>query len=109
MHDRSRAALAALLLVLAPAALLAQERQSDRTFTLNERVPSGHWIRVRNVNGEITVSASSSDRVEITGTKRWRRGDPKDVRIESRKSSDGSILVCVYWTENATCSENSGL
>ena len=52
-------------------------------FTLNERVPAGQWIRVRNVNGDLRVRPSTSDRVEITATKTWRRGDPKDVRIES--------------------------
>jgi hypothetical protein len=106
MSSRSRAALAAIALLLAPAALSAQERQSERAFTLSERVPAGKWLRVRNVSGEVHVRASSSDRVEITATKNWRRGDPKSVRIESRKSSDGSILVCAFWTENATCSEN---
>jgi hypothetical protein len=93
MSHRSRAALAAVALLLAPAALSAQERQSERAFTLSERVPAGQWLRVRNVSGEVHVRPSSSDRVEI-------------VRIESRKSSDGSILVCAFWTENATCSES---
>jgi hypothetical protein len=54
----------------------------------------------------VHVRASTSDRVEIVATKSWRRGDPRLVRIESRKSPDGSILVCAFWTENATCSEN---
>jgi ribosomal 30S subunit maturation factor RimM len=105
MQLRSRAALAALLLTLASVAPLAAQG-SERAFTLSERVPAGQWIRVRNVTGEVRVTASSTDRVEITATKHWRRGDPKAVRIESRKSSDGSILVCAFWTENATCSEN---
>ncbi len=97
--------LAAVLLL--PATLAAQDRQTERdAFTLNERVPAGEWIRVRNVNGSIRVRSSASDRVEITATKTWRRGDPKDVRIESKKSADGSILVCAYWTENTTCTEN---
>jgi DUF4097 and DUF4098 domain-containing protein YvlB len=107
MHSRPRAALAALLLFVAPSALVAQDRQSERAFTLNERIPSGEWIRVRNVNGAIRVSASSSDRVEITATKSWRRGDPQAVRIESRKTGNGGILVCVFYTENTTCTENS--
>ena len=94
-------------LLMAPAELVAQDRQTDNNaFTLNERVPAGQWIRVRNVNGELRVRPSSSDRVEITATKTWRRGDPKDVRIQSYKSGDGSILVCAFWTENATCDEN---
>jgi hypothetical protein len=98
--------LTALLVV--PAALHAQDRQSQRdAFTMSERVPEGQWIRVRNVSGDVRVRSSSSDKVEISATKTWRRGDPKDVRIEMRKSSDGSILVCAFWTENATCTENS--
>jgi hypothetical protein len=106
MALRSPAARAALLLVLAPAVLGAQDRQSERAFTLNERVPNGQWLRVRNVVGEVRVRPASGDRVEIVATKSWRRGDPKLVRIESRKSTDGSILVCAFWTENATCDEN---
>jgi hypothetical protein len=106
MSRRSPVALAALLIALLPAALTAQDRQSERTWTLNEQVPAGKWLRVRNVSGEVRVRASTSDRVEIVATKSWRRGDPKLVRIESRKSPDGSLLVCAFWTENATCSEN---
>jgi ribosomal 30S subunit maturation factor RimM len=106
MIRHARAASAAFLLLLVPAALHAQERQSERAFTLNERVPAGQWLRVRNVIGEVRVTPSTSDRVEIVATKSWRRGNPKMVRIESTKSSDGSILVCAYWQENATCDEN---
>jgi DUF4097 and DUF4098 domain-containing protein YvlB len=102
------AALTALLVAAAaPVSLGAQARQTDRDFTLSERVPEGQWIRVRNVNGDIRVRASSTDKVEVVATKSWRRGDPKDVRIETKKSSDGSILICAFWTENASCSETS--
>lgn len=98
---------AALVALVAPAALSAQSRQTERdAFTLSERVPQGQWIRVRNLNGEMRVRASTSDKVEISATKSWRRGDPKDVRIESKKSSDGSILVCAIWTDDTVCTEN---
>jgi len=106
MPRRSWAAFAALLLAAVPAALSAQDRQSERPWTLNEQVPAGKWLRVRDVNGAVHVSASASGRVEIVATKSWRRGDPKSVRIESRKAPDGSILVCALWTENATCTES---
>jgi hypothetical protein len=105
MHLLRRISLTTLLLV--PATLAAQDRQSDRTWTLSERVPAGQWIRVRNLNGGLRVRESNGDKVEITATKSWRRGDPKDVRIETKRSSDGSILVCAFWTEDATCSETS--
>ena len=99
---------AALAVGMAPAVVHAQARQTERdAFTLSERVPQGQWIRVRNLNGEMRVRASTSDKVEISATKSWRRGDPKDVRIETRKSSDGSILVCALWTDDTVCTENS--
>ena len=105
MRHSTNAALAALLLVL-PASLMAQDRQNERAFSLSERLAPQEWVRVRNVNGEIRVSQSSSDKVEITATKSWRRGNPSEVRIVRQKTSDGGILVCAFWTENATCSEN---
>jgi hypothetical protein len=108
MKQLTRFALGAIILL--PAAAQAQARQNDRdAFTLNERVPSGAWIRVRNLSGEIRVRASSSDKVEITATKTWRRGDPKDVSIETKKGSDGSILVCAIWNvrnRETTCTED---
>jgi hypothetical protein len=96
-------------LLLAPATLSAQSRQTERdAFTLKESVPQNAWIRVRNVNGEMRVRASTSDKVEVSATKTWRRGDPKDVTIETKKGSDGSILVCVlYANTETTCTENS--
>ena len=93
--------------LLAPALLAAQERQTDRSWTLSESVPAGQWVRVRNLTGDLRVRPSGSDKVEITATKSWRRGDPKDVRIETRRGADGSVLVCAFWTADATCSETS--
>ena len=101
--------LAVAVLVATSASILqAQSRQSERdAFTLSERVPQGAWIRVRNINGEMRVRASSSDKVEVTATKNWRRGDPKDVTIEVKKASDGSILVCAIWVNtNTVCTED---
>lgn len=93
--------------LVAPAALSAQERQTQRdAFTLKERVPQGQWIRVRNLNGAVHVRAASGDQVEVIASKTWRRGDPKSVRIESHKSSDGSILVCALWTAETICTED---
>ena len=95
------------LSVLAPAAGAQSRQTQQNAFTLSERVPSGAWIRVRNVSGEVRVRASTSDKVEVSAIKTWRRGDPKDVRIETTKASDGSILVCALWTDNARCTEDS--
>lgn len=105
MRQLNRILLAAVL--VSPLPLAAQSRQTQRdAFTMSERIPAGEWIRVRNVNGEMRVRASSSDKVEISATKTWRRGNPEDVRIEMKKAADGSILVCALWTENTVCTED---
>jgi hypothetical protein len=103
---RSLRFLALPALVGLSAVVGAQERQIERNaFTLSEHVPPGQWIRVRDVNGALRVHPSATDKVEVRATKSWRRGDPKEVRIETRRASDGSVLVCAFWTEDATCSE----
>jgi len=82
--------------------------QSENAFTWNGRIPAGRWIRVQNLNGGITVGAASGDNVEITATKRWRRGDPEVVRFETNKfgPNDENILICALWGERASCDEN---
>ena len=95
-------------MLVGPATLAAQSRQTERdAFTLSERIPQGAWIRIRNVNGEIRVRAGTSDKVEVTATRSWRRGDPKDATVETKRGSDGSILLCAIWVDNDTeCTEN---
>jgi len=102
--------LAALALVLlVPAVAGAQDRQADRdAFTWSGRIPDGRWIRVRNLNGAITVEPSNSDKVEVTATKRWRRGDPEAVRFEVQKfgTNDQDVVICALWGENQSCDED---
>jgi hypothetical protein len=99
---------AAILLATIAAPVAGQERQGD-TFNWSGRVPSGRWIRVRNLNGSITVGQASGDNVEVTATKRWRRGDPSMVRIETKKFGPGdeSVLICALWGDNSSCDEHN--
>ena len=100
---RTAALIAALTL---PAALQSQQTEA---FNWSGRVASGRWIRVRNLNGSITVGAATGDNVEVTATKRWRRGDPSSVRIETKKfgPNDESVLVCALWGTRSSCDERS--
>jgi hypothetical protein len=89
----------------------AQERQTDsKAFRWAGRVPQGAWVRVQNVSGGIHVERATGDQVEITATKSWRRGNPEDVRIEARRfgPNDESVIVCAFWSESATCSDERG-
>jgi hypothetical protein len=86
----------------------AQQRSNDRDFSWDGRISSGHWLYVRNLNGSIRVERASGERAEVTAVKRWRRGDPEDVRIETRRlgGDDGDVIICAFWVENATCDED---
>jgi hypothetical protein len=96
-----------LAALAAPAAPLFAQQQTDNSFKWSGRIPAGRAIRVRSLNGPITVGASSSDNVEVTATKRWRRGDPSVVRIETKKYGPGdeSVVVCALWGDDASCDE----
>jgi DUF4097 and DUF4098 domain-containing protein YvlB len=44
--------------------------------------------------------------VEVTAVKRWRRGDPDEVRIQTVKANDGSVVVCALWGDEGRCEED---
>ena len=107
-----RATAAALLLtgtIAAPA--VAQDRDRDRdmqrdhAFTWSGTIPSGRRIMIKNINGGIQVERSSNGRVEVSAEKRWRRGNPEDVRIEQKKIGD-DVLVCALFSEDSRCDES---
>lgn len=107
-RPRVVAALAAFIaaaIAVAPLALAAQSR-SD-TFSWEARVPSGRWVYLRNLNGEVRIERGTSDRVTVTALKRWRRGDPESVTIQADKARDGeSVIVCALWGPDARCDED---
>ena len=83
----------------------AQDRKSDKAFTWEGTLDAGRTLYVRNMNGAVRVDHASGAKVEVTGTKRWRRGDPNDVRIEARKSGD-NVIICAVWNDNTRCDED---
>lgn len=98
-----------LSLALVAAAPAAAQRQVEaNAFTWSGRIPSGRWITVRNLNGEISVQHASGDRVEVEATRRWRRSDPKSVRFVVLKSGAGDqdITICALWGDRSTCDEH---
>lgn len=95
------------LTVIGAAPLGAQRQTEQNAFTWAGRIPSGHWIRVRNLNGEINVTSSNSDRVEVTATKQWRRSDPQSVRFEVRKygANEEDVVICAIWNDRTDCDD----
>lgn len=97
-------ALAALApLALATASLEAQDRTD---WNWNGTLSEGRRVFLHNVNGEVRFVAGSGNAVEVRAEKRWRRGDPDDVRIEARQTSRGDVVICAMWRERDTCNES---
>jgi hypothetical protein len=84
--------------------------QSDRDFRWTGAVSSGRWMYVRNLNGTIRVERGTGSAVEVTAEKRWRRGDPEDVRIEVTRvgSGDQDVVVCAVWRDHTDQCDERG-
>jgi hypothetical protein len=83
-----------------------QVTQGDN-FSWSGKISAGRWIRIRNLNGPISVSQATGDNVEVTATKHWRRGDPSVVRFDVQKFGPGdeSVLICALWGDRSSCDE----
>jgi Putative adhesin len=99
----TRSLMTGTLLALGSAVAGAQE---STTWNWNGDLGNGRTVYLRNINGAVTFEAGTGNKVEVTAVKRWRRGDPADVRIEAKAIGDGSIIICALWTERATCDED---
>jgi hypothetical protein len=84
------------------------DERSDKPFTWSGNVSEGHWVYVRNLNGPVRVEQGTGDKVEIRAEKRWRRGDPEDVKITVRQvgSAGGDVIACALWNDRSTCDED---
>jgi hypothetical protein len=103
---------AALLLALAPAALVAQDRTGDQLFTWSGVVASGQTFGVRHFNGPIEVREGSGDRVEFRAERRGSSSSSsrrryEDLTFETQKESDGITMCAVYDRRSSCESERS--
>ncbi len=100
-----RIALGSLAFVASLALPAAGQQQTDNSFKWSGPIAAGNWVNVHDLNGSVTVGAASGSEVQVTATKRWRRGDPATVRIEAKKVGE-SVVICALWGERATCDEH---
>ena len=94
----------ALLVASIALPAVGQQTQTDNSFKWTGQVPAGSWIHVNNMNGGITVGAATGSEVQVTATKRWRRGDPATVRFETKKFGE-NVVICALWGERSTCDD----
>src|SRR5437762_9325709 len=99
--------LALIAAVAAPvAAASAQRDEKTSDFKWSDQIAAGRWVNVHNINGRVTVGQASGNRVELTAVKRWRRGNPDDVRIEARKDGE-DVIICTLWGRQQSCDDQN--
>jgi Putative adhesin len=85
-------ALALPLLLFMPQLARSQSRDGD--FRWERRLGSGQVVHARNVNGDISVTPSSSGRVEIVGVRRGSGRSADRLNALVTETSDG-VIVCI--------------
>ena len=97
-----------LALALTATGADAQQQRRETDFSWEGAIASGRTLYLRNLNGSIHVQRATSDKAAVTAVKRWRRGDPEEVRIELTKvgAGQGDVLVCALWFERTDCDED---
>jgi hypothetical protein len=94
--------------VLAACAPSANAQERDDSFKWTGGIEAGRTVYVRNMNGAIRVESGGGTTAEVRAEKRWRRGDPKDVKITAAKTARGDILVCAIWEGRKTRCDEDG-
>jgi hypothetical protein len=98
----------ALAAVVAAPFLSAGAQRTEQTsdFKWSDQLAAGRWARVHNINGKVTVGQATGDRVEVTAVKRWRRGNPDDVKIEARKDGE-DVIICALYGRQTSCDDQN--
>jgi hypothetical protein len=82
-------------------------QQTDDSFKWSGAIEAGRTLYARNLNGGIKVESGTGATAEVRAIKKWKKGDPNDVKITSEKTSKGDIVVCAIWNgHNTRCDED---
>ena len=92
------------LLLLVFAAACHSEHSNASAFNWSRDLPAGGTLRIRDLNGGITVVPSTNGRtVRVLAATHWRRGNP-DRDLKFVAVSEGSdAIICAHWS-TGTCS-----
>lgn len=94
------------LAVLLLAAPLAAQATSSRTpdFKWEKAIAAGSTVSLSNLNGDVTVTPSTSGKVEVAGVRRGRDADM--VTLEVVETSTGIRVCAMFKDRDVTCDED---
>ncbi|MGH7620543.1 MAG: DUF4097 family beta strand repeat-containing protein [Gemmatimonadaceae bacterium] len=79
--------------------------QTAPDFRWSGTAAAGTEVSVSNVSGNVTITASTTGRVEVLGTKRGSGGGLDRLKADVQQTSRG-IAVCVLYNDNSYCDDN---
>src|SRR5437867_5330818 len=92
----------AAMSLLLSAPLVAQ--QPD--FRWEKALSSGSTVSAHNLNGNVTVTPASGDKVEVVGIKRGNRRYFDEVTLEVVETSRGIIVCSMFKSADMECDDN---
>jgi hypothetical protein len=90
-----------------PAALRAQEQPqaAQPDFRWEKALAASSVVSLHNLNGDVSVSPSTSGKVEITGVRRGNRRYFDDVTLEVVETSRGIMVCSMFRNADMECDE----
>jgi hypothetical protein len=98
-----------ILVFLTCAAGLAQAKTVTReALHWTGKLPAGQTMRLRNVNGSITIQAAAGDTAEVVATESKRDGDTAQVTVQVVTAKDGLVFCVFYPGKPGRCDPDGG-
>jgi DUF4097 and DUF4098 domain-containing protein YvlB len=91
--------------VVAVTAVVAAVPAGAQDFRWSGSAAAGSDVSVSNVTGNVTVTASTTGRVEVLGTKRGSGRNYDRIKADVQQTSRG-IAICVLYDDNSSCDDN---
>jgi DUF4097 and DUF4098 domain-containing protein YvlB len=82
-------------------------KQGDN-WSWHGRIAAGKTVEIRGINGDVSADAADGAEVQVTATKRGRRSDPDEVRIEAVEGDDGVRICVIYPGDHSSCGNGGG-
>jgi hypothetical protein len=80
--------------------------QTETTFDWQGKVSQGQALFLRDVNGDITVTAATGQTAEVHAVKTWQRGDPSQVQVLAVPGDSGATICALWRGRTGDCGAN---
>jgi hypothetical protein len=94
------------VLLATAAALPAQQAPARADFRWEKALPAGSYVSLHNISGEVSVTPSTSGKVEVVGVKHGSQRYLDDVTLEVVETSRGIVVCAMNRNRDEECDED---